>query len=136
MAVPEGIPGAGVGKTSLPVRSREASPNPSNTLAAVILMTGDLSLQKDSAQGDGFAEPAAAAEVALQTRHPLNIVPQFNPQMLRVPQGDLMHYTRRTNAYGIQVEDTKICVIMVGLPARGKSFIAQKGKSPLSPQIP
>lgn len=32
-----------------------------------------------------------------------------------------------TNGIGIQVEDTKICVVMVGLPARGKSFIAQKG---------
>lgn len=25
-----------------------------------------------------------------------------------------------------QVEDTQICVVMVGLPARGKSLIAQK----------
>jgi hypothetical protein len=25
------------------------------------------------------------------------------------------------------VEDTRICVVMVGLPARGKSYIAQKG---------
>lgn len=32
-----------------------------------------------------------------------------------------------TNGIGVQVEDTKICVVMVGLPARGKSFIAQKG---------
>lgn len=32
-----------------------------------------------------------------------------------------------TNGMGVQVEDTKICVVMVGLPARGKSFIAQKG---------
>ena len=28
---------------------------------------------------------------------------------------------------GVQVEDLKVCVVMVGLPARGKSFIAQKG---------
>lgn len=34
----------------------------------------------------------------------------------------------KTNGIGIQVEDTKICVVMVGLPARGKSFIAQKGE--------
>ncbi|KAI9824596.1 MAG: Fructose-2,6-bisphosphatase [Thelocarpon impressellum] len=27
---------------------------------------------------------------------------------------------------GTQVEDTRICVVLVGLPARGKSFIAQK----------
>lgn len=32
---------------------------------------------------------------------------------------------RGTN--GVQVEDLKVCVVMVGLPARGKSFIAQKG---------
>ena len=29
---------------------------------------------------------------------------------------------------GVQAEDTRICVIMVGLPARGKSLIAQKSK--------
>lgn len=39
---------------------------------------------------------------------------------------------RRTNGVGVQAEDTKICVVMVGLPARGKSFIAQKGASPSS----
>ncbi|KAF4121635.1 6-phosphofructo-2-kinase / fructose-2,6-biphosphatase 2 [Geosmithia morbida] len=33
-----------------------------------------------------------------------------------------------TNGLGVQVEDTKICVVMVGLPARGKSFIAQKAQ--------
>ena len=33
----------------------------------------------------------------------------------------------KTNGYGVQVEDTQICVVMVGLPARGKSLIAQKG---------
>lgn len=32
----------------------------------------------------------------------------------------------RTNTRGVQVEDTRICVVMVGLPARGKSLIAQK----------
>jgi hypothetical protein len=31
------------------------------------------------------------------------------------------------NGVGVQVEDTRICVVMVGLPARGKSLIAQKG---------
>ncbi|KAK7920883.1 6-phosphofructo-2-kinase [Apiospora marii] len=34
----------------------------------------------------------------------------------------------RANGIGVQVEDTKICVVMVGLPARGKSFIAQKAQ--------
>jgi len=33
----------------------------------------------------------------------------------------------KTNGVGVQVEDTQICVVMVGLPARGKSLIAQKG---------
>ena len=34
----------------------------------------------------------------------------------------------RSNASnGVQAEDTRIAVIMVGLPARGKSLIAQKG---------
>lgn len=35
----------------------------------------------------------------------------------------------KANGVGVQVEDTKICVVMVGLPARGKSYIAQIGTS-------
>ncbi|KIN02657.1 hypothetical protein OIDMADRAFT_120329 [Oidiodendron maius Zn] len=35
---------------------------------------------------------------------------------------------RKTNGIGIGVEDTQICVVMVGLPARGKSLIAQKAQ--------
>ena len=35
--------------------------------------------------------------------------------------------TGLTNRRGVQVEDIKVCVVMVGLPARGKSYIAQKG---------
>ncbi|KAI4600447.1 hypothetical protein LQW54_013424 [Pestalotiopsis sp. IQ-011] len=34
----------------------------------------------------------------------------------------------KANGVGVQAEDTKICVVMVGLPARGKSFIAQKAQ--------
>lgn len=34
----------------------------------------------------------------------------------------------RTNGVGVQAEDTRICVVMVGLPARGKSYIAQRGR--------
>ncbi|KAK3990786.1 6-phosphofructo-2-kinase-domain-containing protein [Cladorrhinum sp. PSN332] len=34
----------------------------------------------------------------------------------------------RHNGIGIQPEDTRICVVMVGLPARGKSYIAQKAQ--------
>ncbi|KAF2154323.1 bifunctional 6-phosphofructo-2-kinase/fructose-2,6-bisphosphate 2-phosphatase [Myriangium duriaei CBS 260.36] len=33
---------------------------------------------------------------------------------------------RKTNGRGVQTEDTRICVVMVGLPARGKSLIASK----------
>lgn len=40
---------------------------------------------------------------------------------------ELARPTRKTNGKGVQVEDTQICVVMVGLPARGKSLIAQKG---------
>ena len=40
---------------------------------------------------------------------------------------DMPTYYKSTNGNGIQVEDTRICVVMVGLPARGKSLIAQKG---------
>lgn len=39
----------------------------------------------------------------------------------------------KTNTLGVQVEDTKIVVVMVGLPARGKSLIAQKGMRPPYP---
>ena len=37
---------------------------------------------------------------------------------------------KNTNGVGVQAEDTRICVVMVGLPARGKSLIAQKGRPP------
>lgn len=39
----------------------------------------------------------------------------------------MITHCRKTNGDGVQVEDTRIAVIMVGLPARGKSLIAQKG---------
>lgn len=41
---------------------------------------------------------------------------------------ELARPSRKTNGKGVQVEDTQICVVMVGLPARGKSLIAQKGR--------
>jgi 6-phosphofructo-2-kinase/fructose-2,6-biphosphatase 2 len=44
---------------------------------------------------------------------------------------ELARPNRKTNGAGIQVEDTQICVVMVGLPARGKSLIAQKGSPPI-----
>ena len=40
-------------------------------------------------------------------------------------------YYKKTNGEGVQVEDTRIAVVMVGLPARGKSLIAQKSISSL-----
>lgn len=51
----------------------------------------------------------------------------FAPNMRAVPTGDLVRPSRKTNGVGVQAEDTRICVVMVGLPARGKSLIAQKG---------
>jgi 6-phosphofructo-2-kinase/fructose-2,6-biphosphatase 2 len=52
----------------------------------------------------------------------------FSPNMRRVPTGELMSPSRKTNGVGVQAEETRICVVMVGLPARGKSLIAQKGR--------
>ena len=34
---------------------------------------------------------------------------------------------QKSNGKGVTVDHTRICVVMVGLPARGKSLIAQKG---------
>ena len=47
----------------------------------------------------------------------------------------MIPHLRKTNGDGVQVEDTRIAVIMVGLPARGKSLIAQKGPSPTKIQL-
>ena len=52
----------------------------------------------------------------------------YAPNMRAVPAGEFVKPLRRTNGAGVQAEDTRICVVMVGLPARGKSLIAQKGK--------
>jgi 6-phosphofructo-2-kinase/fructose-2,6-biphosphatase 2 len=52
----------------------------------------------------------------------------YAPNMRAVPAGDFVRPSRKTNGAGVQAEDTRICVVMVGLPARGKSLIAQKGK--------
>lgn len=37
------------------------------------------------------------------------------------------YFYQKTDRFGIQSDDSKICVVMVGLPARGKSLIAGKG---------
>lgn len=52
---------------------------------------------------------------------------EFKPDVQRVPTGEFFSPSKKTNGIGVQAEDTRICVIMVGLPARGKSLIAQKG---------
>ncbi|KAI9665794.1 MAG: Fructose-2,6-bisphosphatase [Bathelium mastoideum] len=50
----------------------------------------------------------------------------YKAEMSRVPTGAFLSPSKRTNSIGVQAEDTRICVVMVGLPARGKSLIAQK----------
>ena len=62
---------------------------------------------------------------------------QYRPNLNQLTPGEFMRPSVRTrassnaktNGVGVQVEDTRICVVMVGLPARGKSLIAQKGRS-------
>ncbi|KAI9852446.1 MAG: Fructose-2,6-bisphosphatase [Thelocarpon superellum] len=49
--------------------------------------------------------------------------PHLDAMSCRTPSPDLRPWS---NGRGKQVEDTRICVVTVGLPARGKSFIAQK----------
>ncbi|KAK0943801.1 Fructose-2,6-bisphosphatase, partial [Friedmanniomyces endolithicus] len=59
---------------------------------------------------------------------------QYKPNLRKTKMGDFMRPASRTrassnsktNGVGVQVEETRICVVMVGLPARGKSLIAQK----------
>lgn len=51
------------------------------------------------------------------------------PPIDRSASSDFFVQKRRTNGVGVQVGDeVQICVVMVGLPARGKSLIAQKGR--------
>lgn len=54
------------------------------------------------------------------------------PSLHRSGSSEFFHRKRRTNGPGVQVGDeVQICVVMVGLPARGKSLIAQKSKQSL-----
>lgn len=53
---------------------------------------------------------------------------QFKPEMLKVSQGAYMRGNRKANGVGVQADETRICVVMVGLPARGKSLIASKSE--------
>ncbi|EGP91124.1 unnamed protein product [Zymoseptoria tritici ST99CH_1A5] len=65
------------------------------------------------------------------------VTEQYRPELTKATPADFMRPAMRTratstaknsktNGVGIQPEDTRICVVMVGLPARGKSLIAQK----------
>ena len=80
---------------------------------------------------------AVEADPPLVPNGPKDNPAQYKPELNKAPQGDFMRPSLRArnsshakaNGVGVQVEDTRICVVMVGLPARGKSLIAQKGTS-------
>jgi 6-phosphofructo-2-kinase/fructose-2,6-biphosphatase 2 len=55
--------------------------------------------------------------------------PAFKSNLANYSMSQIVTPVRRTNSHGVQADDTRICVVMVGLPARGKSYIAQKCKS-------
>ncbi|TIA45902.1 bifunctional 6-phosphofructo-2-kinase/fructose-2,6-bisphosphate 2-phosphatase [Aureobasidium pullulans] len=57
---------------------------------------------------------------------PPDVRQQYKPEMRKVSEGQMMRPNRKTNGSGVQAQETRICVVMVGLPARGKSLIAQK----------
>ena len=44
-----------------------------------------------------------------------------------VSEAGVIKMPASADGVAVQVQDTRICVVMVGLPARGKSLIAQKG---------
>jgi hypothetical protein len=52
----------------------------------------------------------------------------FKSDVMQTGVGKLMYASKTTNMLGVEAENTRICVVMVGLPARGKSYIAQKRK--------
>jgi len=64
---------------------------------------------------------------------PIMAEEQHRPEADRLPTQDSIaprsRQSSRANGIGVQAEETRICVVMVGLPARGKSLIASKGKS-------
>jgi hypothetical protein len=129
MAVPDGIPGAGVGRTNTPLRDGNISQALSSTQDVITPLAGQSTLHGQTLPVDSIRDSAVATLDVAPVQPSAALQPwQYQPQMLRVAQGDHMRATRKTNSSGVQVEDTKICVVMVGLPARGKSFIAQKGK--------
>lgn len=55
---------------------------------------------------------------------------EARPDLERSASSGFFSRNRKTNGVGVQVGDeVQICVVMVGLPARGKSLIAQKSES-------
>lgn len=56
--------------------------------------------------------------------------------LLAVKRDDRFLFYRKTDRFGEQSDDSKICVVMVGLPARGKSLIAGKGMFEASSKSP
>lgn len=58
------------------------------------------------------------------------VVSPFCGPHFSAPHNDPFYLYRKTNRFGFQSDDSKICVVMVGLPARGKSLIAGKGMFP------
>lgn len=54
---------------------------------------------------------------------------QYKPEMFKNTHGDYMRPNSKTNGTGVQADETRICVVMVGLPARGKSLIASKSNT-------
>lgn len=60
---------------------------------------------------------------------------EARPDLERSASSEFFGRNRKTNGVGVQVGDeVQICVVMVGLPARGKSLIAQKSESLCQPQ--
>ena len=68
-----------------------------------------------------------ATIIRCPSRHRLHPKLYHNDRIATARMAGCIAKSAVANGIGVQVEDTKICVVMVGLPARGKSFIAQKG---------
>lgn len=65
--------------------------------------------------------------VSLLYSQRVTVVSPFPGPHFSVQRNQTRYFYRKTNKFGIQSDDSKICVVMVGLPARGKSLIAGKG---------
>ena len=89
-------------------------------------------------QPTSSALPASPSVTAARCAHDAGCLgPRSANALPRVPDSTQVTMPSKTNnGVGVQVEDTKICVVMVGLPARGKSYIAQIGMSALEPSPP